>query len=379
MNARERLLATLSYEKPSLFHHEIGLLWAWQETTARWRREGWDGRGWYELFPIDRLGRVPVNYGPSPEFAEVTLEENDETRLFQDREGVILREFKKNRSSFMPAFVRYPVADLADYRRFRKERFDTPFEMRIMEGEGAGHIVLSQKDKDTRWRDWVAQSKHRQDPTFCFTARWGGFFGPLRSLMGCENACLAFYDQPRLVEEFMEERADSMIRITGAVLDQTDVDLFGFWEDMAGRNGPLVGPELFRQFALPHYRRVCDYLRGRGVKYIFVDSDGDSRKLIPLWMDAGINGIFPCEVFAGMDVVALRREYGKDLLLFGGFDKHILEHGRAEIVREVDRLAPLVEDGGYLPCLDHSAHADIPWDNMRFYVEYLHRRLEALR
>ena len=154
---------------------------------------------------------------------------------------------------------------------------------------------------------------NRKYPVFCFTARWGGFFGPLRSLMGIEKACLAFYDNPKLVEEFMSQRAESIIRITGSILDVTSFEMFGFWEDMAYKNGPLISPQLFRKYAYKYYRKVCDYLHTRGVKYIFVDSDGDVQKLIPLWLDAGINGIFPCEATGGMDQVRLTMGYRPDI------------------------------------------------------------------
>lgn len=378
MTARERFHATLSYQKPSLYHHEIGLFWSWEETQKRWRNEGWDGAAWENLFAIDQLTRVPVNYGPSPEFEEITLEENDQMRVYQSQEGVIIREPKLNRSSYMPEFLRYPVSTREEYRKFRKERLDTPFAGRIMEGEGAGFVKLSQAEKEKRWKKWRYWSRTSTHPIFCFTARWGGFFGPLRSLMGVEKACLAFYDEPELVAEFMEERADAMIRITDAVLDQTDFDFFGFWEDMAGKNGSLVSPQQFREFTLPHYRRVCEHLYKHGVKYIFIDSDGDINKLIPLWLEAGINGVFPCEVAAGVDVVALRKKFGKNLLLFGGVDKRAVARGKNDIIAEVERIAPVVEEGGYLPCFDHSAHADISWNNMCFYMEYMQKRFKTL-
>ena len=42
---------------------------------------------------------------------------------------------------------------------------------------------------------------------------------------------------------------------------------------------------------------------------------------------------------------------------------------------EVDRVMPVVESGGYIPQLDHSAPPDISWTNMCQYMEYLLQRL----
>jgi len=187
--------------------------------------------------------------------------------------------------------------------------------------------------------------------------------------------CLAFYDQPALLERMMEERADRIIEITGAVLEHTRIDVFWFWEDMAYNGGPLVGPELFRTFALPHYRRVCDWLRRQGIEHIGLDSDGNITKLIPLWLDVGIDHLWPFEVQAGMDVVEVRREYGTQLGIVGGLDKRVLVEGGERMRREVDRIVPLVDQGGYIPEIDHSVPPNVSWGNFCDYIDYLKLRL----
>lgn len=79
--------------------------------------------------------------------------------------------------------------------------------------------------------------------------------------------------------------------------------------------------------------------------------------------------MFPVEIGTwGADPVRYRKEYGKDLLMMGGFDKHILALGKAEIADEVERLTPLVEEGGYIPFCDHRVPPDVSLDN---YLHYL--------
>ena len=89
------------------------------------------------------------------------------------------------------------------------------------------------------------------------------------------------------------------------------VDHVTWWEDMAYKAGPLVSPRHPRRLMLPAYRRVNEYLRSLGIDMISVDSDGDISSLIPVWLDAGLNGVYPLEVAAGMDVAALRACYGR--------------------------------------------------------------------
>jgi uroporphyrinogen decarboxylase len=138
---------------------------------------------------------------------------------------------------------------------------------------------------------------------------------------------------------------------------------------MCYSGGPLMSPRLFERVLVPHYRRIVDALHRYGVDVIFVDCDGKISKLLPLWLDVGVNCMFPLEVGTwGADPVAYRREYGKNLLIMGGFDKRILARGKREISDEVERLAPLVEEGGFIPHCDHRVPPDVPLSHYLHYV-----------
>ena len=108
---------------------------------------------------------------------------------------------------------------------------------------------------------------------------------------------------------------------------------------------------------------------------ISVDSDGDIRQLIPGWLKGGVNHIWPLEPFAGMDVVALRKQYGKAFTMRGGIDKFCVSRGKEGIDRELDRIYPVVQEGGYFPHLDHQN------DNMGFedYCYYMEKKRKMLR
>ena len=73
------------------------------------------------------------------------------------------------------------------------------------------------------------------------------------------------------------------------------------------------------------------------------------------------------------DPVRFRREYGRDLLMMGGFDKHILAQSKDAITREVNRLAPLVEEGGYIGFADHRVPPDVPLTNYLWYLDCVRR------
>jgi uroporphyrinogen decarboxylase len=76
-----------------------------------------------------------------------------------------------------------------------------------------------------------------------------------------------------------------------------------------------------------------------------------------------------------MDVVAVRRKYGRSLRMWGGVDKRPLTQSREAIDKELRRVKPLIDDGGYLPMLDHSATPDTPYQNYRCFLEQLRKIL----
>ncbi len=379
--SRQRFLDTLEF-KP------VAKPWArwgaflWDETVERWKQEGWDGTPLDDYFELDRLVRVDPWYGPVPEFKHEVIAEDAETITYINHEGIVMREFKQHHDMSMPQFVKFPVETEAEFEKFAAERLALHADQRLSPEWKAmvasGRVQAAVGKGDLRADEQVA-ARHappdEQWPRKCWADRWGGFFGALRNMLGVQNLCMAFYDQPRLIERMMEERAERLIEITAAVLKHTRFEVFWFWEDMAYNGGPLVGPALFRKFAFRHYQRVCDWLRRQGIPHIGLDSDGDIRSLIPLWLDAGIDHLWPFEVQSGMDVVAIRHQYGRRLAIMGGIDKRVLSRGGDAMRREVDRVMPLVEQGGYLPELDHSVPPDVSWKNFCDYITYLKLRL----
>ncbi len=356
-SARDRYLQTMAFQPASPPFLVAG--WIWNETDERWRTEGWDGTPLATYFGTDAYCDVAPDHGPCPPFTYQLVAEDEVSRTFVDHDGILMREFVHHRDQSMPQFLRFPVESAADFDRLALERFGAKLPDRL----------------NAAWCNQVAAAAGSNLPRRCWPGRWGGFFGPLRNLMGLENLCLAFYDQPLLIERMMAQRADQMIAIAAGVLQHTALETYWFWEDMAFNHGSLIRPDLFRRFALPHYRRVVDFLHSRGVRHIGLDSDGDIRELLPLWLDAGIDFLWPFEVAAGMDVLAVRREYGHDLALGGGIGKAAVAAGGATMRREVDRVMPLVDDGGYLPELDHGAPPDISWAAFVDYLTYLRERL----
>ena len=78
-----------------------------------------------------------------------------------------------------------------------------------------------------------------------------------------------------------------------------------------------------------------------------------------------------------MDPIALRKKYGRSLRLSGGVDKRELTKDRAAIDAHLRSLAPLVEEGGFIPTVDHTVPPDVPLDNFLYYMDRKRALLEG--
>ncbi|OPZ86821.1 MAG: Uroporphyrinogen decarboxylase (URO-D) [bacterium ADurb.Bin429] len=331
-----------------LWQAETGLL---VEELLAWQRE------------CDLVADPAVDFSMRPAFPEETISEDADTITRRDGMGQVYRVFKENPDTSMPEFIGFPVRGWEDWKRI-KPLFDPTDPMRY----------------PVDWEARLARMRVERPITklYGFVASYYGgpsLFGFVRMLMGPEAALYAFYDEPELVHDMMETAAEFSLAVMDRALREAPITYVQFWEDMCYRGGPLISPALAREFMVPRYKRLTERIRAAGIDIIVVDSDGDVRELIPLWLESGINGIMPFEQAAGNDLYAYRKEYGRDLLLFGGIDKRELAKDHAAIDTELARIAPLVGMGGYLPTLDHAIPPDVSYKNFSYYWQAKKRML----
>ena len=89
-------------------------------------------------------------------------------------------------------------------------------------------------------------------------------------------------------------------------------------------------------------------------------------------VEAGINGFWPLECAAGNDAVALRKQYGRDIILAGNIDKRAFLKGEDVLRSEVMAKVPhLLQTGGYFPSLDHLVPPDVPFTMYREFINLM--------
>lgn len=292
-------------------------------------------------------GAVKVNTGRLGGHPRQVLEETDEYTIEFDGYGRRMKLMKGY--STLPLPLDHPVKTFDDWLKI-KHWYEFS-EARLQ-------------------KDWEAHARQllQQDKVVCVTIP-GGFDEP-RQLLGEENLCLAYYENPELIHDILDTIGRTAEQVLDRVSAAVQVDVLAVHEDLAGKSGSLVGPKQIAEFIKPYYRRIWDMLADRGAVLFDQDSDGDINSVIPAFLDAGVNCMHPMEPAAGVDVVRIRERYGKRLAFYGGIDKHVLRRSKEEIVAELEyKIPPLVATGGCVIALDHRIPNGTPLENYRFYLQ----------
>jgi uroporphyrinogen decarboxylase len=349
MTSRERFLTALHCEKTDRrVRYEHG---PWPSTQERWRREGYPaGADFGRYFQMDPLVRIMIQSGFCdspyfPKFEETTLEETAACRVYRDGDGIVKKELKTGRDTSMPQFLKFPVASRADWAELRRR--------------------LRPEDAAARIGDPERLRRLCADPATPTMLPICGAFGHPRNLLGDEGLAYVIFDDPALLDEILENWLELYIRLLREVTRVARVDALLIWEDMCYKNGPLISPEHFRRFMLTPYRKLVAAARACGIGAVLVDTDGDCRKMAPLFVEAGVDCLLPFEVQAGMDLAEIHAAF-PGLCILGGIDKRALAEGRRDIKQEVDRVLRMFAGfGGYIPTLDHTVPPNVSLDNFK--------------
>jgi uroporphyrinogen decarboxylase len=361
---RNRLYRTLmDLPVDRVADHEFGF---WPQTIRRWVAEGAFPRAWademgdamfHDRFNefigtdgvTEKRGELRLRLGMIPEFDVIVLAEDGKTQTIRDRNGIVAKRWKPGSDeASIPEYLEFPVKCRADWERL-KERYRIDDPQRGVESERIDEV------RRLAAQGWMV---------CCGTA---GFYGQLRYWVGVENLSYMVHDEPDLVQDMMDHWAALILSQLRKLPADVPIHMFDWWEDMCFNHGPLLSPAMFDRFMVPRYEAVMAQAARRGCALSHVDCDGNIHALVDGWMKAGIRVMFPCEVAAGTDMFALRRRYGKAVKLQGGIDKKAVAAGRSAIDRELARVAPLLEQGGYVPHLDHLVPPDISFDDYAYY------------
>jgi len=183
-------------------------------------------------------------------------------------------------------------------------------------------------------------------PDHCFI--YGSHVAPFTAAylaMGMERFFPALHRRPAFVRKLLENRTEYCIAtFRKAISLGAEVIVLG--EDAAHSGGPMISPEMWREFVLPLHKRIVEEVQAP----VLWHSDGDVTRLLPLAVEAGFVGVHSLEPDSGVDLEQVKRDFGQELVLVGNVEASVLCQDDLESVREEVRrcFRQGAAGGGYM-------------------------------
>ena len=356
MTPRERFIKTLTFDNPDRVFYRFGD--PRESTMDAWYLQGLprtSGAEFPDFVGMDPLVRnVPVSSGLFPPFESRIIKEDENGRIWMDAMGIVTHDagkLLKTPGFNTRTFISHPVKNRDDWPAMR-ERYDPHSPERFPDDWDKRAAKLRQRD----WAVGLAV------PSLYWRTRdWLGF----------ENLSRMFYDDPKLVHDMMEHITVFILEILRKIHQDVQLDSIMLHEDMAYKHASMISPAMFREFMLPRYKRLAEFAKELSIPVFTVDCDGHISELIPLWIEAGMNSTYPLEIAAGNDPVAYRKRFGNKMAIFGGIDKRAIRSKEQTYQEVMSKVPWLIEQGGFLPRMDHGVPPDVPLRSYLYMCELI--------
>jgi uroporphyrinogen decarboxylase len=190
-------------------------------------------------------------------------------------------------------------------------------------------------------------------------------------MRGLEQWFCDLMGDPEFCEAMLEQTLKFWLDWFRVFLDEVGdvVDVIMIGDDLAGQNGPLFSPAIYRRLVKPRHKRLVQYIRSRTGARIWYHTCGACMDFIPDLIDNGVQVLNPVQVSArNMDPLELKSRFGHQIAFWGGGvdAQHILPRGTPqEVAANVRRnLQALMPGGGYVFNNVHNIQGEVPAENI---------------
>lgn len=319
----------------------------WGATVERWRREGMpDNIDYVDFFGLDHTSGIAGDI--SPQYEEKVIEETDEYVIATTKWGVTTKNWKHMAST--PEYLHFTITDRKTWHE-AKERM-------TLTRDRVDWAYLQREYPKWRERgDWLSGGL------------WFGFDVTHARMVGTERLLRALFEDPDWCVDMFSTCLDASLRLLDMIWNEGYTFDCVFWcDDLGYRNNTFFSVDTYRAVLKPVHKRAVDWAHAKGIK-AHLHSCGNVMSYVPEFLDIGIDALNPLEIKAGMDPIALKRQFGNRLVLHGGVNAMLWDNIEA-IEAEMRKVVPtLKESGGYIFSSDHSVPSSVSLKNFRHIVE----------
>ena len=304
----------------------------WASTVTRWQAEGLPtGVVLADYFGFE-IGSLAADC--TPRLPVQVVSEDEEHVVIRDQYGSLTRDYRDGGTT--PEMIEPSVRTRDDWERLKPR--------------------LQPDDSRVDW-DSVRTQYVRERAAGRFVVFTNGVgFNRLMRYMRTDDILLAIAAEP----EWICDMYDTIARLVMAMCDRmlaAGIAFDGAWLscDLGYRNALFFSPRHYRAQHHPMMCRLGAFFAERGLPWI-LHSCGRVYELLPELIESGVTCLQPLEVKAGMDVVALKRQYGDRVAFMGGIDVRAMTADDPRVLEEevATKVSAAKVGGGYLYHSDHS-------------------------
>jgi uroporphyrinogen decarboxylase len=323
----------------------------WAATVTRWRREGLpDGIAPEEYFGYEiRLFGADL----TPQYPVRVLERSEEYIVESTPYGGVRKNHRDY--STTPELIDYGIKTREDWEAAKRRL--QPSYTRV------DWVTLKQNYERAR----------SEDLYLTYSAVTG--YDLCQAYIRSDVLLPLLITDPDWIRDIAETQADMVIEMARILMQEGyRFDAAFLFNDMGYRSGPFFSPRTYRQVFKPADKRMFDFFHSHDMKVI-LHSCGNVKMLIPDLLEIGLDCLQPLEVKAGMDLVELKREYGRDLAFMGGIDVRAMnDPDPAVLEREIaTKVTAAKVGGGYIYHSDHSVPNNVSFQQYCRVLELVHR------
>ena len=301
-----------------------------------------------KFFSFDPIARLNLNMWMDPRFPYKEIAQKGDKIIIQNSDG-LTAEVMASKQSSIPHFTDSAIKTPDDWMQVKAQRFQLDSPGRYVDVES---IIR----------------KHPPTRDYPLGVECGSMIGRIRDMLTFEGICYAWADYPEMLEDMVETCCQIAEAQLDKVLGKIDFDYASGWEDICFNYGPILPPSFFEEVVAPRYKRISKKLHEHGITLWYTDCDGDVRPIMPIFLDAGINCLFPYEVNSCAHPGELLDAY-PNLRIMGGVDKMKMIEGPEAIKAYLESLVPYVKRGGFIPFCDHRCPPDVTPENYLYYLD----------
>ncbi|MDR2705100.1 MAG: hypothetical protein LBC02_04905 [Planctomycetaceae bacterium] len=243
----------------------------------------------------------------------------------------------------IPACRKHAVTNIADWKEYAFPDPQSPYRFQMLEKAlnrfgGRRAVVLNLRDG----------------------------FSDMRDLLGYQQALISSAADKQLFSDFLKRVAEYNITLAEIAVKRYGIQIVATTDDVCTAKGPIISPKTYREVIYPTFYEVMQAFRSLGL-LIVKHCDGNVRKFIDLWIDAGIHCLDPIDPGGDLDMGEMKRQYGNKIALKGNIDcAGTLPDGTPEQVEEEVRVC--IEKGGrngFILSSSNTIHRGVKPENYR--------------